>query len=817
MTDPMHCPSCGRELPAEAPAGLCQACLLQAGIPSTAPTSGAPRFAAPPPSELQQYFPELDLLALIGQGGMGAVYQARQKRLDRIIALKVLPPDLGQDPAFAERFAREARALARLNHPNLVAIYDFGQSGPWFWIAMEHVDGANLRQVLATGALSAAQALAIVPQLCEALQYAHDEGVVHRDIKPENILLDARGRPKIADFGLAKLAEQLPGERPLTASHELMGTAHYMAPEQIERSRSVDHRADIYSLGVVIYEMLTGGLPLGRFEAPSHAANVDARVDEVVLKALAKDPERRYQRADEVKSDVERISTGGPVQPDAAHTTAETTELDGILLLVAGAVLLGAALFAFATIDNAARQDQAGVILAGIMALMVAPLMAMSGVRTLGGRSRRWPLVGRVLTLVSIVPAFTCSPWVGIGLLLLALHLFRVPWMQRQVSRVRQRLELDPPAAMSGTAAVPAPRPQRSQRATGAALALVAVCLLLTTVSLIVNSGHAPLRLGGDGSALLNGAGPWLALTAVLALVAASFLRHPEAPSGAPGVGASALHGVFPGFFRFLGVLVFSSVLLAIAVMVLLAFRPELFPPSVRRRIEAGSDHPAPVQPIPSVPASAASGAEASDAIDALGEAWYELQSDARIAIVSPERDVFADSIPRLKDLGRELHGAGKPLPTRSDVLDLLPPLRRALERTSRTSYENVDPSRQFAAMRSSLDRIAAAPEMVGAIHEDSLREIELHLTVEHRNDVLKDAAARYCFTSAQAQRLIGHFSDDASDRTSAIDLLKPRLTDPERFFDYGDTHGASFPHQSEAPPAPAEGPSPAAAAPAAP
>jgi len=187
-----------------------------------------------------------------------------------------------------------------------------------------------MRKWLQGERIPAREALAIVPQICDALQYAHDQGIVHRDIKPENILLDRQGRVKVADFGLAKLvgAEVLPpalshpmGEEgasaplagapesaTLTAAGKLMGTPHYMAPEQAEHPFVVDHRADIYSLGVVFYEMLTGELPLGRFPPPSRKVQVDVRLDEVVLRALEKEPERRYQRASQVKTKVETIA-----------------------------------------------------------------------------------------------------------------------------------------------------------------------------------------------------------------------------------------------------------------------------------------------------------------------------------------------------------------------------------------------------------------------------------------------------------------------------------------------------------------------------
>src|SRR5262249_3022302 len=173
---------------------------------------------APPPEEIARHFPQLEILELLGQGGMGIVYKARQPRLDRLVALKILPEEAGRDPAFAERFTREARALARLTHPGVVAVYDFGQSDGRYYLLMEFVDGVNLRHVLREGRLKPAEALKVVPQICEALQYAHDQGVVHRDIKPENILLDRKGHIKIADFGLAKLLGQKAGASALTGS-----------------------------------------------------------------------------------------------------------------------------------------------------------------------------------------------------------------------------------------------------------------------------------------------------------------------------------------------------------------------------------------------------------------------------------------------------------------------------------------------------------------------------------------------------------------------------------------------------------------------
>src|SRR5262245_48983919 len=326
MPESRRCPQCGTAVRPDAPEGLCPECLLHEAMKSGSdvgrePGGAATRSPGPlPPSleELARQFPQLEILELLGQGGMGIVYKARQPGLDRLVALKILPEEAGRDPAFAERFAREARALAKLTHPGIVAVYDFGQSDGRFYLLMEFVDGVNLRHLLREGQLKPEAALRIVPQGCEALQYAHDQGVIHRDIKPENILLDKRGHVKIADFGLAKLLGPKAADSALTGSRQVMGTPHYMAPEQLERPLAVDHRADIYSLGVVFYEMLTGELPLGRFDPPSQKVQVDGRLDEVVLRALAKEPDRRYQHASDVKAEVETITTGTPATASKA-------------------------------------------------------------------------------------------------------------------------------------------------------------------------------------------------------------------------------------------------------------------------------------------------------------------------------------------------------------------------------------------------------------------------------------------------------------------------------------------------------------------
>jgi tRNA A-37 threonylcarbamoyl transferase component Bud32 len=301
--------------------------------------------AEPPPSieELAPHFPQLELLECLGRGGMGVVYKARQPKLNRLVALKILAPERERDPAFAKRFTHEAQALAKLSHPSIVAVHDFGVADGLYYLLMEYVDGVSLGQLLHSGRLGPREALAIVPQICDALQYAHDHGIVHRDIKPENILLDRQGRVKVADFGLAKLISQSgTGVSPVEPERQnlgrdaqatavsqaslVMGTPAYMAPEQRDHPSEVDHRADIYSLGVVFYQMLTGELPKDDFAPPSKKVVIDVRLDEVVLRALEKEPALRYQQASVLKTQVETIfatpppsGTGmPPVSPGAA-------------------------------------------------------------------------------------------------------------------------------------------------------------------------------------------------------------------------------------------------------------------------------------------------------------------------------------------------------------------------------------------------------------------------------------------------------------------------------------------------------------------
>jgi tRNA A-37 threonylcarbamoyl transferase component Bud32 len=312
----LPCPQCHAPLPTDAPQGLCPACLMEvAGLPTDQDTLPLTEADLPELADIAAAFPDLEIIEKIGQGGMGVVFKARQPKLDRLVALKVLPKALAAMPGFPERFTREGRVLARLSHPSIVTVHDFGESGGYCFLIMEYVDGVNLRQAMRAGRFTPEQALKVVPDICAALQAAHEQGVLHRDIKPENLLLDTKGRIKIADFGIAKLLDDRGVDLLLTQSGAKLGTAPYMAPEQIEQPSTVDHRADIYSLGVVLYEMLTGELPLGRFAAPSEKAAVGGNIDEIVFRALEKERGRRQQSAGEFKTQLEGATAMSAPRP----------------------------------------------------------------------------------------------------------------------------------------------------------------------------------------------------------------------------------------------------------------------------------------------------------------------------------------------------------------------------------------------------------------------------------------------------------------------------------------------------------------------
>ncbi|HRU06995.1 MAG TPA: serine/threonine-protein kinase, partial [Candidatus Brocadiia bacterium] len=251
-----------------------------------------------------------EIEGLLGVGGMAVVFSGRQLSLNRPVAIKVLPKEYTHNPQFVERFESEATVLASLNHYNVVSVIDRGCEGETYFIVMELIEGETLKHVIQREkVIPQKRALELLHQILTGLAYAHNKGVVHRDIKPGNIMINKEGIIKIADFGLAHLAKS-DGGLDLTRTSQTMGTLKYMAPEQLLDAKSVDCRADLYSMGVVLYEMITGQLPLGRFKMPSEInPSLDVRLDDAVLRALRMEPEERYQRAEDFLKDIDQIAS----------------------------------------------------------------------------------------------------------------------------------------------------------------------------------------------------------------------------------------------------------------------------------------------------------------------------------------------------------------------------------------------------------------------------------------------------------------------------------------------------------------------------
>lgn len=433
MNAPRTCSRCGREIPRESPGGDCPACLMRAGFDTRIDDDKAidPLDVV----AIAARFPKLEIEGRVGRGGMGVVYRARQRALDRVVALKILHPDLAKREGFAERFEREARSLAMLDHPHIVRMLEAGCEDGLYYLMMEFVEGSDLRSVMNQG-LPPQTALRLVQEISDALEYAHSKGVVHRDIKPENILVDRTYRAKIVDFGLAKLLAENELGPNLTQSRVVMGTPHYMAPEQMRGLADVDHRADIFSLGVVFYEMLTGALPVGHFPPPSKKVAVDVRLDEVVLRALENERELRYQRAGDMSSSVRSIEgQPHPTRQQAAATSPpiERSAIRSVLVLAIATLAMPFASFGIVWLLSDVSRATASLALrvAWYGALIVSLVLAIRAGRNLDRDPR---LAGRGLARTALLVSIT----------LLLLSLLTLVWERERSERldpVRRELE----------------------------------------------------------------------------------------------------------------------------------------------------------------------------------------------------------------------------------------------------------------------------------------------------------------------------------------------------------------------------------------
>ena len=336
------CPTCKNPLPADAPEGLCPACLLQPTVASLTkpPPPGPHSYAEPRATETKNpvpgtrlgYVGDYELLEEIARGGMGVVYRAQQSSLKRIVAVKMIRSGELAGATEVKRFRTEAEAAAQLQHPNIVAIHEIGEHEGRHFFSMDFVAGKNLAQIADGKPVAERQTAEWVKSIAEAVQFAHQRGVLHRDLKPQNILVDADGRPHVTDFGLAK---NLHADSGVTQTGAVMGSPSYMAPEQARgRNDLVGPASDVYALGAVLYELLTGRAPF-RGESPVETLHrvvndevarpsslnpeVSADLETICLKCLEKDPTRRYPTARALAEDVGRFIAGEPVQARPAN------------------------------------------------------------------------------------------------------------------------------------------------------------------------------------------------------------------------------------------------------------------------------------------------------------------------------------------------------------------------------------------------------------------------------------------------------------------------------------------------------------------
>ncbi len=255
--------------------------------------------------DLQHHFTSYDSIELIAMGGMGAVYKARQISLDRTVAIKVLTHECSSSMKFREIFNCEAKVMAKLNHPNLASIYDYGEVNGMLYIVMQHIEGRSLHDAAHGRAVAQNEAASLIAKISHALHHAHKAGILHRDIKPANVLIDSKINPVVVDFGLAHHADES-----TVKGDTVYGTPGYTAPEVLAPPYKADQRADVYSLGVLLHELLTGALPQTPYQPPSRYGKVDPRYDAVCMKALHPCAAMRYADAELLASDLEKILAG---------------------------------------------------------------------------------------------------------------------------------------------------------------------------------------------------------------------------------------------------------------------------------------------------------------------------------------------------------------------------------------------------------------------------------------------------------------------------------------------------------------------------
>ena len=333
-----YCKRQQKNQPAETPVTVEQLLIANRFITTT--QAKRIKEAAKESRDTAQYIPGYKILGKLGAGAMAIVYKAKQISLDRIVAIKILPRRFSENQDYVQRFYKEGKAAAKLNHNNIVAAYDVGEAGGYHYFVMEYVEGKTLYEDLAKGKIfSESEAIDIVTQVARALAHAHARGLIHRDVKPKNIMINPAGTVKLADLGLARATDDV--QLAKSEAGKAFGTPYYISPEQIRGEIDIDARCDLYSLGATFYHMVTGKVP---FEAPTPSevmrkhlkeplippdhlnTTLSAGVSEVIEVLLAKKKQDRYSSAEELLMDLDAVSRGEP--PFRARKKFDLGELE---------------------------------------------------------------------------------------------------------------------------------------------------------------------------------------------------------------------------------------------------------------------------------------------------------------------------------------------------------------------------------------------------------------------------------------------------------------------------------------------------------